>query len=98
MLLSALDVPDEAIVCDYLDSGRCYSTQRLLVQMQNLAGRPLEPRLADAIAELAQVKASYLDAALGEVARGWGSVPAYLVQEAGLDEAMRIRLHGRLLG
>ncbi len=97
MLLHALDVPVEAVMADYLATARYYTVQRLLAQMEQLSGQALDPRMAASMAQLAQVKAEYLDAAVGEVVRGWGSVSAYLQAQAGLDGALRERLQARLL-
>jgi len=97
MLLSAVDVPIVEVTRDYLDSQRFYTTHRLLAQLERLAGRALAPRLANAVAEMAQVKADYLDIALGEIMRVWGSVQAYLLSEAGLDASLQDLLKRRLL-
>jgi protein-tyrosine phosphatase len=97
MLLSALDVPADTVMLDYLATARYYTVERLLVHLQQAAGRPLDPAMAGAMAELAQVKAEYLEVALAEIERGWGTVSAYLLQQAGLDDAMRRRLHARFL-
>jgi protein-tyrosine phosphatase len=97
MVLSAVGAPIVEVTRDYLASRRFYSTQRLLKQLERLSGRPLAPRLANAVAELAQVKAAYLDVALGEIRRVWGSVETYLLGEAGLDADLRVLLKQRLL-
>ena len=97
MLLSALQVPASEVMRDYLATARYYTVERLRLQMERVLGQALAPDLAEAMAELAQVKPVYLEAAFGAIAQRWGSAWAYLQDRAGLDAATRARLHRRLL-
>lgn len=97
MLLFALDVPFEQIMHDYLASASHYPLARLVAHMEKLAGQALDERTCVALAEMAQVKASYLELAVDEIVNAWGSVSGYLERRAGLDRGMRARMQMHLL-
>ncbi|WP_263172663.1 tyrosine-protein phosphatase [Streptomyces sp. SCSIO ZS0520] len=51
----------------------------------------------DLIIPLQEVRTAYLDTALAEITRGYGSFPVYLAKGLGLDPAAQARLRARLL-
>ncbi len=99
LILTALDVPREAIVADYLRSGQWPGA----VQHRETLARRMQRHGAgaelDAIVDVVLgVRESWLDLAFAEVEREYGSVAAYLEREAGLDAVRRMQLRARLLG
>jgi protein-tyrosine phosphatase len=82
-LLLLLDVPEEHVMRDYLASGPALApvVEPLLAEFRSRGGDPalLEPFLS--------VRPEYLAAGLDEVARAYGSVPAYFAVGLGIDEA-----------
>lgn len=98
LILTALDVPREAIMEDYLVSGAWpgATLHRDSLRRRLLPHNP-GAELEAMVDTLLGVREAYLDAALGEVERRYGSVPAYLEREAGLDAARRARLQDLLL-
>ncbi len=98
LLLTALDVPREAILADYLRSGQWPGA----IQHRETLGQRMRRHGAsadlDAIVDvLLGVRESWLDAAFAEIEREYGSVAAYLERAAGLDAARRAQLRDRLL-
>jgi protein tyrosine/serine phosphatase len=57
----------------------------------------LDAAAANTVKELANVRAVYLNAAFDEISQTWGSVKAYLRDQAGMDDELRKLLHARLL-
>lgn len=82
-LLLLLDVPEEHVVRDYLASGPALApiVEPLLAEFRSRGGDPalLEPFLS--------VRPEYLAAGLDEVARAYGSMPAYFAVGLGIDDA-----------
>jgi len=96
MLLSALEVPTDAIMDDYLESGRRRPPGELTESLIAWSGiRPSADGVA-AIEAIASVRPEYLDAAYRQVEQEWGSVAAYL-HACGLDATARERLAAALL-
>ncbi|QIL73986.1 tyrosine-protein phosphatase (plasmid) [Diaphorobacter sp. HDW4B] len=97
MLLSALDVPMDAIEQDYLLSARFFTLKRLMEKLEQTYGLRLESGTTAALAAMVQVSPEYLGAAIRTIEKDWGSVPAYLEQRVGLSADARARLQSRLL-
>lgn len=96
MMLSALDVPHEAILDDYLESGRRKPPEALARTLLDYHRIPIDSRSLGAMTQIASVQADYLDTALQTVVQQFGSTQAYL-QHCGLDEARREALRAALL-
>jgi protein-tyrosine phosphatase len=98
LILTALDVPREAIMEDYLASN---AWPGAALHRDSLRRRlsPHNPgdELEGMVDTLLRVREAYLDTALGEVERRYGSVLGYLQREASLDAARRARLQDLLL-
>lgn len=97
MLLSALDVPMNTILQDYLASAQRYTLQRLLDRLEQTSELPVDAGMTDALSALVQVKAAYLEEAIAAIEAQWGSVSTYLAQRSGLDEKARAQLKAQLL-
>ena len=96
MLLSALGVPRDAILDDYLESARRRPPETLARSLFALAGIEPTDRTLSAVRTIADVRVEFLDAALESVAREHGSIDVYLAR-CGLDGATRDALHAALL-
>ncbi len=97
LLLSALDVPREAIYHDYLESGFRQSPQ--IVEhtrsiMSASLGRELEQA---ALQALCGVRAEYLDEAFAAITEKCSSTARFLAEVAGVDAAMQEALRDRLI-
>lgn len=91
MLLAALGVPRDAILDDYLESGRRHPPAVLARTLLAASGlQPTANELA-AIETIAGVDVAFLDAALRTAERHHGSVDGYLVA-AGVDARLRAAL------
>ncbi len=88
VLLSVLGVAPVDIRADYLysnhSSAHLRRNAKVQALLQQLLGMTPDPRAVDALTRAAP---EYLDAALSEVRRGFGSVQRYLCEAAGIDEA-----------
>jgi protein-tyrosine phosphatase len=92
-LLVLLDVPDDAVMEDYLVSGpRLLPLVRPVVEA--FAARGGDPEL---LWPLVGVRPEYLEAALDEVRRLFGSMEGYFAEGLGLDAPTREVLRGMLL-
>ena len=98
LILTALDVPRETIMEDYLVS-RTWPGAALHRDSLRRRLLPHKPgaELEAMVDTLLGVREAYLDAALTEVEQRYGSVPAYLEREAGLDAVRRAQLQDLLL-
>jgi protein-tyrosine phosphatase len=96
MLLDGLGVPRDAIIEDYLESGRRRPPEALAHALVEMAGLPPTQTLLSAVATIASVRTEFLEAALDAVAREHGSIDAYLAA-CGLDPRARDTLRARLL-
>jgi len=96
MLLAALRVPRDAIVDDYLESGRRQPPEVLAQRL--LAMSPTRPsaRELGAIETIASVRPEFLDTALRTAERAHGSLDAYL-DAHGVDAGLRAALADALL-
>ena len=100
LLLEVLDVPYETIVEDYLLTNACDLVQFTLTQAQpgETAGdHPLLGMPEDIRQVLFAADADYLQAALDQIAREHGEVPAFLRREVGVDDAMLSKVRAALL-
>ena len=97
-LLSALQVPREAILADYLQSARAdrvaVAHARTARIMQLLLGRALDDAT---VAVLSTVEPGFLETSFTVVEREYGSMDQYLVHAAGINVAVRDRLQRVLL-
>jgi protein-tyrosine phosphatase len=87
-LLLLLGVPDDAVLADYLASSEALrgTFDPALDRFEAAGG---DRTLLEA---LTVVRPRYLEAALGEVRRAYGSIPAYFALGLGIDEAGQRRL------
>ena len=87
-LLLLFEVPEDQVRADFLASNDALrgSLDAWLDRFDDAAGDRtwLEP--------LTQVRPAYLEAALGEVSRAYGSIPGYFALGLGIDEASQRRL------
>lgn len=97
MLLAALGVHRDAIYADYLLGSRRDPLQVDSPSSQyltRLLGRELVP---DEARFMHGVRREYLDASMEAIERDWGSIPLYLQQGLGLDDARLSRLREQFL-
>lgn len=98
LVLTVLDVPREVVLQDYLASstwpGAALHRNSL---RRRLASHNPGDELEGMVDTLLGVREAWLGTALAEVEQRFGSVPAYLEREAGLDAARRERLRDLLL-
>ena len=92
LILTALEVPEQTIVDDYLLSNRYLNIRTIASQGAEL---PLE--FQDAITTMYLSDERYIRAAFHELNRRYGSVDQYLQRELGVDEAYKKRLQQLLL-
>ena len=96
MVLSALDVPHEAILEDYLESSRRRPPETLARTLLEFHGIEASPRAVSALEAIAGVNSDFLDSALSAIDEKFGSRKAYLQQACGLDsqrlEAFRVAM------
>ncbi|MDO5570129.1 MAG: tyrosine-protein phosphatase [Bacteroidales bacterium] len=92
LILSALDVPEQTIIDDYLLNNKYFNMRKIAAIGKQL---PLEAQ--DAITTMMISDENYLMAALDAVKRKYGSVNQYLKKELGVDEECRRQLKHILL-
>jgi protein-tyrosine phosphatase len=97
MLLTALDVPHEAILADYLESRRRRPPAALARTLADLTGLEPTPRILAAIEVIAGVQAEFLETAFASARSRFGSIDAYLEAGCGLGAPRREALRDRLL-
>jgi len=89
-----LDVPEEVVIADYLASNAALTgtMDQALDRFEAAGGDPaaLEP--------LTRVRSSYLEAALSEMHRAYGSIAAYVTDALGIDDAGQRRLRDVFIG
>lgn len=95
LVLSALGVPYETIIEDYLLSNTLLDADALRADAGMNAAMSALP--ADVAKPLLGVERAYLDAAFEQINKDYGSVDAYLAQELGVDATARKRLRKRML-
>lgn len=94
LILSALGVPEETIVTDYLLTNQANCLRAYMApRMQAFYGYEID---AGSIEAVAGVREDYIRAALDEVSKAHGSVDRYL-HEIGVDVRARAALRERLL-
>ena len=91
VLLTALGVPRETVMADYLASNG-YLTAKNRAMFAHMT-----PAQAANVEPVMTVRRAYLEAAFAEVDRRYGSFTAYLDQALGLDAAAVSRLKARFL-
>ena len=96
MLLAALGVPREAIVDDYLESGRRQPPEVLARRLLAMSPARPDARELGAIETIASVRPEFLATALRVAERDHGSIERYL-DACGVDGALRGVLAQRLL-
>jgi protein-tyrosine phosphatase len=96
MLLAALDVPREAIVDDYLESGRRQPPEVLAERLLAMSEVRPSAREMGAIVTIASVRPEFLDTALRTAERTHGSLAGWL-DANGVDAATRAALADALL-
>lgn len=98
MLLWALGVPMAGIQDDYLKSAEGFArTGFMEAALRRAFHGDVPARAANAAAVLGDVRAEFLDSAIGQVVRDFGSIGDYLVAVAGLNEARKLQLRQSLL-
>lgn len=95
LVLSALGVPRETIMQDYLLSNSALDMDKLRADAGLNAATAALP--ADAVKPLLDVEPAYLDAAFDQIDKDYGSVENYLKRELGVDRAAIQRLRQRML-
>ena len=91
VLLTALGVPREAVIADYLASNG------YLVEKNRAMFAALPPATAANLEPVMTVRAAYLEAAFAEVDKRYGSFDRYLREGLGLDRAALERLRAKFL-
>jgi protein-tyrosine phosphatase len=91
VLLTALGVPRETVMADYLASNG------YLADKNRAMFSRLPPATAANLEPVMTVRAAYLEAAFAEVDKRYGSFDRYLRDGLGLDRAALNRLRGRFL-
>jgi protein-tyrosine phosphatase len=91
VLLTALGVPRQTVMADYLASNTYLAEKNRAMFAAMPAGS------ADRLGPVFDARAAYLDAAFAEVDRRYGSFDRYLREGLGLDHAAIERLRARLL-
>jgi protein-tyrosine phosphatase len=95
LVLSALGVPRDTIMRDYLLSNSALDMDALRADAGLKAAAAALP--ADVIQLLLDVEPAYLDAAFDQIDKDYGSVENYLKRELGVDRAAIQRLRQRML-
>lgn len=96
LLLLALGVPEDIVIADYSQSNRYYAHFEQLTSGSARLLRALGVRPRD-LYPLLVADPDYLRAALAHLRARYGSVEAYLRQQAGVDGALLDRLRANLL-
>jgi protein-tyrosine phosphatase len=91
VLLTALSVPRETVMADYLASNG------YLVEKNRAMFSAMPARQAANLEPVFTVRAAYLNAAFDEVDKRYGSFDRYLKEGLGLDDAALARLKARFL-
>ncbi|HEX4181216.1 MAG TPA: tyrosine-protein phosphatase [Caulobacteraceae bacterium] len=91
VLLTALGVPRQTVMADYLASNG------YLVEKNRAMFSAMPPATAANLEPVFTVRAAYLNAAFEEVDRRYGSFDRYLKDGLGLDDAALARLRARFL-
>ena len=96
ILLTALGVPRDQIMADYLLSASYLAghNERRLRMIRLMSLLRID---ADAMRPLMTVEASFLEAAFAEAEQRYGSFDAYLREGLGVDDQLRARLRARFL-
>ena len=96
MVLAALEVPQEAILEDYLESSRRKPAEALARSLLDYHRIPIDTRTLSALTQIAAVREDYLATALATAREQFGSISAYLTH-CGLDAERRTAIRRALL-
>lgn len=99
MILSALGVPLEGVLEDYLATGELFTYERLIATRLRtiLHGAELPEHAYESLRVLASVHLDFIQAALDTVRTRYGSIEAYLEHPCGLDAPRREALQKALV-
>jgi protein-tyrosine phosphatase len=96
LLLTALGVPRETVIEDYLLSNRYYAPKPPPPGQDDATSRWTASLSPEVRAVLMGVERSYLESSFAAIEARYGSVEAYLERELGVDARARARLRDRL--
>ena len=100
LILSALGVPQDIVVQDYLLSARHYKPTASPAAAEKMAKkygeRALKLMRSEAVRPIAEVRAEYLTAAFDSIDEGYGSLANFLERAYGVGERERALLRERL--
>ena len=91
LLLSALGVPRETILADYM-MVNTFTAEVVESRLEELNERLQNPQLIDCLRELMQVQESYLISVFQAIEDGYGTMDSFLEKEMGLCAEKREQL------
>ena len=91
LLLSALGIPRETILADYM-MVNTFTAEVVESRLEELNERLQNPQLIDCLRELMQVRESYLISVFQAIEDGYGTMDAFLEKEMGLCTEKREQL------
>lgn len=91
LLLSALDVPRETIIADYLKINE-FGAEEVEELVDRVLGNNRNEELERQVRPLFCVEESYIQSVFKQLEQESGSVEAFLEKEMGLDDKKRVRL------
>ncbi len=97
IVLSALNVPREVVIADYLLTERVLDTQKLLLATADKSMSAFTRHPPEIVAAVLRADASYLLAALDAIERKHGTLMAYLLDELGVTQEALTMLQENLL-
>ena len=97
LILSALRVPHETVLADYLLSDQFARPRLEMRQREALNDNPAASLSPEALRVVLGAEASFLEAAFSAIAARHGSLEAYLQDELGVGAPMLQEIHGLLL-
>jgi protein-tyrosine phosphatase len=98
LLLTALDVPRDTVMQDFLASNDAVDVERMSTMLARVfsaqSGTPVDAR---AVRPMLTVEPIYLETAFATIEDRYGTVDRYLAEALGLDAQKRLRLTQLLL-
>ncbi|MGY3778924.1 tyrosine-protein phosphatase [Isobaculum melis] len=88
LILSALGVPQDTIMEDYLLSAQ-YSKEKSQKTLTYLKEKGAPQAVLDGVADLLDVKPVYLQTAFDTINEKYGNMSTYLIEEMGIDETIQ---------